>query len=84
MATLQWNLSGTTGYDFVDHILERVPWGRENLHIRQHALTLVSVCQTGKNFHLIKISHIFVLRLTSFIILELLRKFLFQISKFTP
>lgn len=47
MATLQWNLSGTTGYDFVDHILERVPWGRENLHIRQHALTLVSVCQTG-------------------------------------
>lgn len=47
LATLQWNVNGTTAFDFVDHILVRVPWGRENAHIRQHAHTLVSVCCTG-------------------------------------
>lgn len=49
LATLQWNVNGTTAFDFVDHILVRVPWGRENAHIRQHAHTLVSVCCTGRS-----------------------------------
>lgn len=48
LASLQWNLSAITGFDYVDHILRRVPWGCENPHIRTHAHTLVSVCLTGK------------------------------------
>ncbi|XP_063709905.1 G1/S-specific cyclin-D2-like [Culicoides brevitarsis] len=50
VSTLQWNLSAVTGFDYIDHILERVPWGAENAHIRQHALTLVSVCYTETTF----------------------------------
>lgn len=49
LASLQWNVSAITGFDYVDHILRRVPWGTENPHIRTHAHTLVSVCLTGKN-----------------------------------
>ncbi|XP_055682743.1 G1/S-specific cyclin-D2-like [Lutzomyia longipalpis] len=46
LASLQWNLSAITGFDYIDHILQRVPWGSENPHIRTHAHTLVSVCLT--------------------------------------
>jgi hypothetical protein len=48
LSKLEWNISAITGFDYIDHILERVPWGAENPHIRQHAHTLVSVCCTGK------------------------------------
>ncbi|XP_059617725.1 G1/S-specific cyclin-D2-like [Phlebotomus argentipes] len=46
LATLQWNISAITGFDYIDHILQRVSWGSENPHIRTHAHTLVSVCLT--------------------------------------
>ncbi|GAB0097317.1 Cyclin [Sergentomyia squamirostris] len=46
LASLQWNLNAITGFDYIDHILQRVPWGSENPHIRTHAHTLVSVCLT--------------------------------------
>uniref|UniRef100_A0A1B0D5I3 Cyclin-like domain-containing protein n=2 Tax=Phlebotomus papatasi TaxID=29031 RepID=A0A1B0D5I3_PHLPP len=46
LASLQWNLSAITGFDYIDHILHRVSWGSENPHIRTHSHTLVSVCLT--------------------------------------
>lgn len=49
VSTLQWNLSAVTGFDYIDVILDQVAWGSENAHIRQHAHTLVSVCNTGKS-----------------------------------
>ncbi|KAJ6647350.1 G1/S-specific cyclin-D2, partial [Pseudolycoriella hygida] len=46
LTTLEWLLTAPTSYDFIQHIAERVPWGRENINIIRHALTLNSVCQT--------------------------------------
>ncbi|VVC89132.1 G1/S-specific cyclin-D2-like [Leptidea sinapis] len=43
---MNWQLSITTAFDFVEPLLARVPWGRANPLIRTHALTLTSVCYT--------------------------------------
>lgn len=50
LSKLQWDVCGITGFDFVDHILERCSWGNDTPLIRRHAHTLVSICYTGKSF----------------------------------
>ncbi|KAK6625766.1 hypothetical protein RUM43_006065 [Polyplax serrata] len=49
LSKLQWNIAAVTGFDYIDHILDRVPWGMENPLIRRHASTLVGICYTGRN-----------------------------------
>lgn len=51
---IRWNLSTITASDFLDHILERVTWGKEHPLIRQHALTLINLCYTEYEFMMIK------------------------------
>lgn len=46
---IRWNLSTITASDFLDHILERVSWSKDHPLIRQHALTLINLCYTGKS-----------------------------------
>lgn len=47
LSKLQWNVTAVTGFDYVDHVLERVPWTRRNTIVRRHAHTLVALCYTG-------------------------------------
>lgn len=48
LSKLQWNIAAVTGFDYIDHIIDRVSWGTESPLIRRHAATLVGVCYTGK------------------------------------
>ncbi|XP_046394045.1 G1/S-specific cyclin-D2-like [Ischnura elegans] len=50
LSKLQWNATGITGFDFVEHILTRVSWADSNPLIRRHAHTLVSLCYTDPDF----------------------------------
>nr|CAD7257594.1 unnamed protein product [Timema shepardi] len=47
LSRLKWNIAAVTGFDYVDHVLQRVAWGENNPVVRRHAHTLVSVCYTG-------------------------------------
>ncbi|KAJ9601044.1 hypothetical protein L9F63_000779, partial [Diploptera punctata] len=46
LSRLKWNVTAITGFDFVDHVLERVKWSKESPLIRRHAHTLVGLCYT--------------------------------------
>ncbi|KAL0273218.1 UNVERIFIED_CONTAM: hypothetical protein PYX00_005947 [Menopon gallinae] len=48
LSKLRWNIAAVTGFDYIDHIIDRVPWGTENSLIRRHATTLVGICYTGR------------------------------------
>nr|CAD7438604.1 unnamed protein product [Timema bartmani] len=48
LSRLKWNIAAVTGFDYVDHVLQRVAWGENNPVVRRHAHTLVSVCYTGE------------------------------------
>lgn len=48
ISKLEWNINAVTAYDYVDHILERVKWGSDDARLREHAHTLIHVCNTGK------------------------------------
>uniref|UniRef100_A0A182TNT1 Cyclin N-terminal domain-containing protein n=1 Tax=Anopheles melas TaxID=34690 RepID=A0A182TNT1_9DIPT len=47
ISKLEWNINAVTAYDYVDHILERVKWGSDDARLREHAHTLIHVCNTG-------------------------------------
>ncbi|KDR14730.1 G1/S-specific cyclin-D2 [Zootermopsis nevadensis] len=47
LSKLQWIVTAVTGFDYVDHVLERVDWSKESPLIRRHAHTLVGLCYTG-------------------------------------
>jgi len=51
LSKLEWNVTAVTGFDFVDHVLARVPWAADNPLIRRHAHTLVALCYTGEYQH---------------------------------
>ncbi|XP_054262873.1 G1/S-specific cyclin-D3-like [Macrosteles quadrilineatus] len=45
LAHLRWDLSAVTGYDLVDHVMERITWSRDQYPlVRRHAKTLVDLC----------------------------------------
>lgn len=46
LSKLQWNVTAVTGFDYVDHVLERLPWTRRDATVRRHAHTLVALCYT--------------------------------------
>ncbi|XP_019872824.1 G1/S-specific cyclin-D2 [Aethina tumida] len=46
LSKLSWNIASITGFDYIDHIIERSSWGHESTLIRRHAHTLVHVCYT--------------------------------------
>ncbi|XP_034244982.1 G1/S-specific cyclin-D2-like [Thrips palmi] len=46
LSKLHWNVTAVTGFDYVDHVLERVSWTRRNATVRRHAHTLVALCYT--------------------------------------
>ncbi|XP_017770767.1 PREDICTED: G1/S-specific cyclin-D2-like, partial [Nicrophorus vespilloides] len=46
LSKLQWKLSAVTGFDYVDHIIGRFPWGNDSQLLRRHSHTLVSICYT--------------------------------------
>ncbi|XP_046666101.1 G1/S-specific cyclin-D2-like [Homalodisca vitripennis] len=46
LSRLKWDIATVTGFDYVDHVLERVTWSREQPLIRRHARTLVDLCYT--------------------------------------
>ncbi|KFB49792.1 AGAP012299-PA-like protein [Anopheles sinensis] len=48
ISKLEWNINAVTAYDYVDHILERAKWGSDDARLREHAHTLIHVCNTGK------------------------------------
>ncbi|XP_026475933.1 G1/S-specific cyclin-D1-like [Ctenocephalides felis] len=50
LTKLNWNSNTITGFDFVDHLIERMPWGHESRLTKRHAHTLVSVCCTEPEF----------------------------------
>ncbi len=45
---LKWDLLAVTGFDFIDHILQRIKWSRHDQMIRRHSLVLLHLCYTGK------------------------------------
>lgn len=47
LSKLKWNVTAVTGFDYVDHLLERFTWGDAEARIRRHALTLVAISYTG-------------------------------------
>uniref|UniRef100_T1JB92 Uncharacterized protein n=1 Tax=Strigamia maritima TaxID=126957 RepID=T1JB92_STRMM len=47
---LKWDLSAITAYDFLDHILLRMPHIKENEMIRSHAQTFITLCATEFKF----------------------------------
>lgn len=48
LSKLGWDVSGVTAFDFVDHLMERLPsTTSSNAILRAHALTHVSLCCTG-------------------------------------
>lgn len=49
LSKLEWKMGAITGFDFVDQIIERCSWKNENVLLRRHAHTLVSVASTGRN-----------------------------------
>nr|CAD7193983.1 unnamed protein product [Timema douglasi] len=51
LSRLKWNIAAVTGFDYVDHVLQRVAWGENNPVVRRHAHTLVSVCYTEPVSH---------------------------------
>ncbi|XP_052903072.1 G1/S-specific cyclin-D2 [Anopheles moucheti] len=51
---LTWNINAVTAYDYVDHILERSKWGSEDARLREHAHTLIHVCNTDVRFMLVQ------------------------------
>ena len=55
LSKLKWTVTAVTGFDYVDHVLERVEWSKENPLIRRHAHTLVGLCYTGKFSPLIQL-----------------------------
>uniref|UniRef100_A0A182IN77 Cyclin N-terminal domain-containing protein n=1 Tax=Anopheles atroparvus TaxID=41427 RepID=A0A182IN77_ANOAO len=52
ISKLEWNINAVTAYDYVDHILERAKWGSDDARLREHAHTLIHVCNTGSKNHL--------------------------------
>ncbi|CAH1159615.1 unnamed protein product [Phaedon cochleariae] len=46
LSKLQWNASAVTGFDYIDHVIERCSWSNESSLLRRHAHTLVSICYT--------------------------------------
>uniref|UniRef100_A0A4Y0BJV3 Cyclin N-terminal domain-containing protein n=1 Tax=Anopheles funestus TaxID=62324 RepID=A0A4Y0BJV3_ANOFN len=50
ISKLEWNINAVTAYDFVDHILERSKWGSDDSRLREHAHTLIHVCNTETIF----------------------------------
>uniref|UniRef100_A0A453Z020 Cyclin D n=2 Tax=Anopheles gambiae TaxID=7165 RepID=A0A453Z020_ANOGA len=50
ISKLEWNINAVTAYDYVDHILERVKWGSDDARLREHAHTLIHVCNTETIF----------------------------------
>ncbi|CAG9861721.1 unnamed protein product [Phyllotreta striolata] len=46
LSKLQWNASAVTGFDYIDHVIERCEWGDENHLLRKHAHILVAICYT--------------------------------------
>lgn len=56
LSKLEWKMSAVTGYDFVDHLLERIHWSRSNPQVRRHAHTLLSLCYTELDFMMMKSS----------------------------
>ncbi|XP_052873480.1 G1/S-specific cyclin-D2 [Anopheles cruzii] len=51
---LEWNINAVTAYDYVDHILERAKWGSDDSRLREHAHTLIHVCNTETTFMQVK------------------------------
>jgi hypothetical protein len=51
LSHLQWDSSSVTGYDLVDHVMERITWSRDNYPVvRRHAKTLVDLCYIGESW----------------------------------
>lgn len=50
ISKLEWNINAVTAYDYVDHILERCKWGSDDSRLREHAHTLIHVCNTETIF----------------------------------
>uniref|UniRef100_A0AAG5DM75 Cyclin N-terminal domain-containing protein n=1 Tax=Anopheles atroparvus TaxID=41427 RepID=A0AAG5DM75_ANOAO len=50
ISKLEWNINAVTAYDYVDHILERAKWGSDDARLREHAHTLIHVCNTETIF----------------------------------
>ncbi|XP_050298699.1 G1/S-specific cyclin-D2 [Anthonomus grandis grandis] len=46
LSKLQYKLSAITGYDYIDHVIERCSWSQNHELLRRHAHTLVSICST--------------------------------------
>lgn len=46
---LKWDLAAVTAFDFVDQILQRIPWcdPKQEKIVRVHAVTLINLCCTG-------------------------------------
>ncbi|KAL3266199.1 hypothetical protein HHI36_010382 [Cryptolaemus montrouzieri] len=47
LSKLKWNVASVTGFDYIDQIIERFPWGSESNLLHRHAHTLVSISYTG-------------------------------------
>ncbi|XP_035788125.1 G1/S-specific cyclin-D2-like [Anopheles albimanus] len=50
ISKLEWNINAVTAFDYVDHILERAKWGSDDSRLREHAHTLIHVCNTETIF----------------------------------
>ncbi|XP_023709754.1 G1/S-specific cyclin-D2 [Cryptotermes secundus] len=50
LSKLKWAVTAVTGFDYVDHVLERVEWSKESPLIRRHAHILVGLCYTEPEF----------------------------------
>lgn len=49
LGKLKWNLAAVTPYDFIEHILRKVPLPKDKLLlIRKHAQTFIALCATGR------------------------------------
>lgn len=49
MCKLKGDLCAVTGFDYVDHVLERLTWPGDKALVRRHARTLVDLCYTGES-----------------------------------
>lgn len=50
ISKLNWNITAVTAFDYVDQILQRVIWGKDDSRLREHAHTLIHVCSTETIF----------------------------------
>ncbi|RWS17277.1 G1/S-specific cyclin-D2-like protein, partial [Dinothrombium tinctorium] len=52
LSRLKWDISSVVATDFVDHLLLRLSFSKDQLinTIRRHTSTFIALCSTGKNF----------------------------------